>query len=769
MNPFVGITFASFDELRACSNVTSVYGVVLVTAGTNPALYFMSGTEGNGAADDGYKNIRDLARRTWTRTTLNAADVADFVESLDDRVAALLVAGAGITLSYDDAAGALTIVNTDHRFNYVADVLADTSMIYLNTAVGATVKAHRDFFRWIVAASDAVDQHVTTAGGLKLYVLPNEDGYYINAFGAIGDGATINTTALQKALDVAAGEVLRAKPGNYYTLALLPPSNTTFICTKGKVTLTMAGVDTGNLLAQTDKTGLTLRGLRFVGNNSGSATGNGAALRVYLSGAGAAHAENYNISNCHFENFRASVWVHFINDNITYQIKNPKVSNNTWKSLSGNCRDGVTLGVQSTCVAFSGLLNAAAYLEDIECDNNVADGTYIKRFVEFWNGCRAFSCQGNRLKNFGTDASIGVDSGNYAIMLYDSSLQTGLRSGVISSNVIDGFKSVGIYCAGASDTIFSHNTVLNGSATTEVSMPRGGIVIAAGWDILCSDNHIENMGTNGIRVLGVGAWTGTGSGHTTIINAVTVASNVIQGCATAVKLDGSGYAIGYVVGGLTLTDNRTSGFVVKDNSLSENTTGVKIQTFGPNIEDVSIVSNEIVSTIAGSRGIEFIVYGGGALGPAGFNNLDTLIQGNKINVAQYAMLLPTALGSVIVRENTCSGDFSARGIQATSCENIALLFNTFQNVTAAGQACYYTNASKGIHRGTAFLACDTNKISVGGTDMGRGIPGWTPVGRGAYVESLLQIEVGAVGVKYINEGWYWDSTAWREQRRFTGN
>lgn len=50
-----------------------------------------------------------------------------------------------------------------------------------------------------VASSDATDAHVTTAGGVKLYVVPGPDGYDVRAFGAVGDGATDNTTAIAAA------------------------------------------------------------------------------------------------------------------------------------------------------------------------------------------------------------------------------------------------------------------------------------------------------------------------------------------------------------------------------------------------------------------------------------------------------------------------------------------------------------------------------------------------------------------------------------------
>lgn len=41
--------------------------------------------------------------------THTASDVSDFAEAVDDRVAALLVAGAGVVLTYNDAANSLTV------------------------------------------------------------------------------------------------------------------------------------------------------------------------------------------------------------------------------------------------------------------------------------------------------------------------------------------------------------------------------------------------------------------------------------------------------------------------------------------------------------------------------------------------------------------------------------------------------------------------------------------------------------------------------------
>lgn len=57
--------------------------------------------------------------------------------------------------------------------------------------------------RYLVAAAPAADHHLTTAGGVKLYVLPGAEGWNPLAFGAAWDGATNDTAAIQAALDAA--------------------------------------------------------------------------------------------------------------------------------------------------------------------------------------------------------------------------------------------------------------------------------------------------------------------------------------------------------------------------------------------------------------------------------------------------------------------------------------------------------------------------------------------------------------------------------------
>ncbi len=86
------------------------------------------------------------------------------------------------------------------KFDTVAGLLADTILSNapasgrVSVAPGKIVEAQG--FRYEVAASGATDNHVETAAGVKLYVLPGENGYDVKAIGATGDGVADDTAVI---------------------------------------------------------------------------------------------------------------------------------------------------------------------------------------------------------------------------------------------------------------------------------------------------------------------------------------------------------------------------------------------------------------------------------------------------------------------------------------------------------------------------------------------------------------------------------------------
>lgn len=114
----------------------------------------------------------------------------------------------------------------------VAALLADTSLVYGPGASGVEaddiVRTRADGFAYQVAPSNTSDQHITTAGGVKLYVLPAGGVYAADAFGLSGDAATDDTTPMQVAVTAAAGKTLRFSRGKtYLTFGVVVQADTT--------------------------------------------------------------------------------------------------------------------------------------------------------------------------------------------------------------------------------------------------------------------------------------------------------------------------------------------------------------------------------------------------------------------------------------------------------------------------------------------------------------------------------------------------------------
>ena len=97
----------------------------------------------------------------------------------------------GVPVTIDDtiyASGSEAGVQSfKYDFNTVALLLADTVRAYSNTTEGDYIRTRSEGFAYEVAASGASDHHVTTGGGLKLYIVG--DVVTPEHFGTIGAGA----------------------------------------------------------------------------------------------------------------------------------------------------------------------------------------------------------------------------------------------------------------------------------------------------------------------------------------------------------------------------------------------------------------------------------------------------------------------------------------------------------------------------------------------------------------------------------------------------
>jgi hypothetical protein len=117
-------------------------------------------------------------------------------QTINDNFAAV-EAALGTIPTGIEGAGARSFTNIDA-------LLANTQITYNSgsnqVVAGNIVRTLAEGFAYRVAASSASDHHVTTAGGVKLYVLPGDNGFNVRAFGAKGDNRTDDTAAFNAAI-----------------------------------------------------------------------------------------------------------------------------------------------------------------------------------------------------------------------------------------------------------------------------------------------------------------------------------------------------------------------------------------------------------------------------------------------------------------------------------------------------------------------------------------------------------------------------------------
>lgn len=605
---------------------------------------------------------------------------------------------------------------------------------------------------WLNAVNDAIvdgsaninytppfTNAITTTVGNKL-----SETISVKDFGAVGDGVTDDTTAIQAAATAASGMALYFPSGNYaLTAAINLPSNIRVYGDGiGLSTITASGTSAFNLFNASDKTNIAFDNLSFYGNSVATSSGNGQAIRLEMTAGATFDFVDATVDNCRFDNFKGDYWVLFYNANASHVFKNIRVANCIFQSYTGNARNGSLVGVPSICISISGTTSPVSSLTDIVIKNNIADCYYIKTFLALWSGVKRAVVTGNIVKNAGVSSEISDNVGAYAFLIYDSTSLNVPNEIICSENIIDGVRSCGFYCAAAQTLQITNNRITNQTDTVSGSLPKGGIVLNGCSYLLVENNFIESIAADGIYWVSDSA-TARESG-------VAINNNKIKTCLNGIHLN-SAY-------------QNNGDILVNSNDISVCTYGVVLQTYaGVYTEKISIVNNNIGSEIAGSYGIELLS------GAATYDVRSANIQGNTIKtVAVGISWQNVTTGSVNIENNYIVGDY-VNGLTVNSSTFVNITNNTFANQGAAGY-CLVANNAQGNIKNNTFVNCSSGHlIYTSGTVLGYTTPAWTPSGTGYFVQNVIATEAGTAGSKYVNQGWYYTGSAWVEQRALTGN
>jgi hypothetical protein len=279
----------------------------------------------------------------------------------------------------------------------VAQLIANTSFAYLTgsnrVTSGNIIQTRAEGFSYQVAASDATDHHLSTAGGVKLYVLPSGEGYNVKAFGATGDGVTNDAAAVQAAIDAATptsgatpetGRVVYFPTGVYVINSTVETYSGVILEGNGIASVLKAGGSLTNRIVSLEEVDGSGQ-YRYAGVRNLSFEATGAIWAIEAAAA--------NVLNCVFEDIYLDVGLGLALDTYTQAT---------------TVRHVVSVGPVNTILRLSGNFNNIT-----EIDKEGGTGTTAGAYIELIGP----DCDGNELKNLLIEGS--GDASKCPIMLQD--------------------------------------------------------------------------------------------------------------------------------------------------------------------------------------------------------------------------------------------------------------------------------------------------------------------------------------------------------------
>lgn len=330
------------------------------------------------------------------------------------------------------AAGNLKLIERDTVALLLADTILDYSVGAGKTAVTTDQIVKAGGFRYKVAASGASDHHVTTAGGVKLYVLTNAEGRFnVLAFGAAWDGVTDDAAILQKCIDT--GPTLLPFGSVKVASSIILPNKANIIGMGQLNTNIVSGVIGASTIKTTGSSVayVYLAGFSMTGNGLTGASGNGHAINFIDP---AIDSGTHTPQNCLIE--RVSI-----------------------TGFKGNdVRDNGALTIEACAyIGVDGVHNTCRKMNVSDCGH----GFYFYRS----QNCRVEDC-------------VAADIMKSALIVMDCENVIGTRNDFVGSS--DGVASTNYPIAGLSvgvvTSAFNEGFVLE---NTKIKTPNGGPLIVA--------------------------------------------------------------------------------------------------------------------------------------------------------------------------------------------------------------------------------------------------------------------------------------------------
>ncbi len=412
-------------------------------------------------------------------------------------------------------------------------------------------------------------------------------------FGAVGDGVTNDTAAVQRALDAGYGQVDIV--ANHLVTSLTIPSGTVLNGVNGSLTTSNATFQ--DCLVINGVSNVKVQNVKIVGPSGG----NGFDRAIYIN-----NSSNVEISGCLIKDIGQELvtpneWGHGIETGGS--CSNIKIVNNTINNIKGFGQfrgDGISLRAASNVLIDGNTIDTnrrmqIAVIDDVTdvkiTNNHLLNGYLAGIDVEpnSINTTGEIIITGNTIRNFGSKPGATVGTQYFGIDLHSNNFD----NVVVSGNVITATLAQAVYCInaqnGANKFIISDNVLTCNGFCTGINLYAG----TGALDMVVTDNIITEF--DGYGVLGFD------NGN------LELSSNLMMSTsATAVRA-------------IQLLSSGTDCYTIKDNTIVVSGAAVTAGIFVQGAPELVMADNRV--KVAAGNGIEIYSNVAGMLGASVTGNL----------------------------------------------------------------------------------------------------------------------------------------------------